>query len=67
VIRLYADGGGLRFAGKDTRAERLAAREIRARRREFEERLHVEHMALLGEREDPTRQGRPQGCASVPE
>jgi hypothetical protein len=47
--------GGLRFAGKDLVAERRAAREIRARRRDPGERLHADHMALLGESEDPTR------------
>lgn len=54
MIRLYADASGeLRFAGKDPVAERVAAREIHARRRRFEERLHAEHMALLGETVEP--------------
>jgi hypothetical protein len=49
VIRLFHDGnGGLRFAGKNREAERRAAAEIRARKRGSTERLHAEHMALLG-------------------
>jgi hypothetical protein len=42
VIRLYADGnGGLRFARKNAKAKRLAARAILTDRRSFEERLHA--------------------------
>ena len=48
MIRRYADGS-VRFEGKNAEAERLAVRALTAERRAFEERLHAEHMALLGE------------------
>jgi hypothetical protein len=52
---LYADAeGGLHFKGKDPEAERLAARAILAEQRAFRERLHVRHMALLGESVEPS-------------
>ena len=55
MIRLYADAsGGLHFKGKDAELERLAARSLRREKREFEDRLFAENMALLGAT-DPSR------------
>lgn len=50
MIRRYADGS-IRFEGKDAEVERLALRAVLAERRAFEERLHAEHMRLLGQAE----------------
>ena len=50
MIRLYRDASGrMRFRGKDPEAERLAARALLEQRREAEDRLFAENMALLGE------------------
>ena len=54
MIRRYADGS-IRFEGKNAEAERLAVRAPTAERHDRTERLHAEHMALLGKRDDPTR------------
>ena len=53
MIRRHADGS-IRFTGKDAEAERLAVRALMAERHDREERLHAEHMRLLGEAVEPT-------------
>jgi hypothetical protein len=54
LIRRYGDGR-VRFTGNNAELERRPARTILAERREFEERLHERHMALLGKTNDPAR------------
>ena len=57
MIRLYRDGdSGLRFAGKDAAAERLAARAVLTEQRTLAQRLFEANMAMLGDEKPPATQ-----------